>query len=281
MGDHPRREAALINARLSDKSFKRWQCAPKSAQDIIGTFTTILAQTPDAAQKYTLLGAQHVVFTDNIKFSAAPLSYDEEALKILAHAIGLRPCWVYASTHDGEEQLASRMHERLKETFPDLLTIIVPRHPNRRAQIAALIGDAQLRGEDKTPPAAHTGIYIADTLGELGLFYRAVPVAMIGRSFSIDGGGGHNPIEAAQLDCAVLSGPHVQYQQEIFDEMVAQDAARLVLDDDDLYETLMRLLIDKAYLEERQQKARQFAAQKAAVINTVMTHLAPLLSEKK
>ena len=268
--------AALINARLSDRSFKRWQMAGQSAKNVIGAFSVILAQTPDAAQKYKELGASNVHFTDNIKFSAAPLPCDAQDLSVMTQAIGARPCWVYASTHDGEEQLGARIHERLKTAFPDLLTIIAPRHPNRREQIAALIPDAQLRGENKTPPAPETGIYIADTMGELGLFYRAAPIAMIGRSFSFDGGGGHNPIEAAQLDCAVLSGPHVQYQQEIFDDMVAMDAARLVTDDDDLYDALMRLFSDKDYLADRQAKARAFAAKKEAVVDTVMHYLAPL-----
>lgn len=279
LGEIKRRNipAVLVNARLSDRSFKRWQVARQSAQTIIGAFDTILAQTPDAAQKYKTLGAANVHFTDNIKFSAAPLPCDETDLAALTHAIGARPCWVYASTHEGEEEIASRMHERLKATFPELLTVIVPRHPNRRAQIAALIGDAQLRGESKNPPAPDTGIYIADTMGELGLFYRAAPVAMIGRSFSLDGGGGHNPIEAAQLGCAVLSGPHVQYQQEIFDDMVAAGAARLVTDDDDLYDALMRLLGDKQYLHEQQDKARTYAARKAAVVDAVMAHISPLV----
>lgn len=268
--------AALVNARLSERSYKRWQMAPQTIKTMLGAFSVILAQTWDAEKKYKALGAQAVYFTDNIKYSAAPLPCDHQDLQALQSAIGTRPCWVYASTHDGEEQLASRIHERLKQRFPDLLTIIVPRHPDRRAQIAALIGDAQLRGPDKTPPASDTGIYIADTMGELGLFYRAAPIAMIGRSFSADGGGGHNPIEAAQLNCAVLSGPYVQFQQEIFDDMVAADAARLVTDDDDLYDALMRLLDDKPYLTDRQEKAALFAARKSAVIDTVMARLSAL-----
>lgn len=271
--------AALINARLSDRSFKRWQMAARSAQNVIGAFSVILAQTVDAETKYKQLGATNVHFTDNIKFSAAPLPCNAQDLSTVVNAIGLRPCWIYASTHDGEEQLASRMHERLKATYPDLLTIIAPRHPNRREQIAAFIGNAQLRGEEKVPPAPETGIYIADTMGELGLFYRAAPVAMIGRSFSVDGGGGHNPIEAAQLDCAVLSGPHVQYQQEIFDDMIAMDAARLVTDDDDLYDALMRLFSDKDYLADRQEKARAFAAKKEAVVDEVMRYIAPMMEK--
>ncbi len=275
--------AALVNARLSDASYRNWKLAPKAVKQMLGAFTVILAQTQDAADKYASLGAPQVHFTDNLKYSAAPLPCDTSDLSALHASIGQRPCWVYASTHDGEEQLAARIHERLKERLPDILTIIVPRHPERRAQIAQTLARSApvFRGQNKKLPTNDTGLYIADTLGELGLFYSASPIAMIGRSFSFDGGGGHNPIEAAQLDCAVLSGPHVQYQQALFDEMIDAGAATLVADENDLYDAIVNLLMNETVLNTAQENARRFAARKTAVIETVITYLSPLLPEAR
>ncbi len=271
--------AALINARLSDQSYVHWKRAPKTAHDILSCFSVILAQTQDAAQKYENLGARSVHFTDNLKYSANDLPCDQQDLQSLKDAIGPRPVWIYASTHDGEEQLAARLHARLIDDFPALLTIIVPRHPERRGQIAQSIAATQplFRSEQKTLPDAGTGIYVADTLGELGLFYRAAPIALIGRSFSHDGGGSHNPIEPAQLDCAVLTGPHYQNQQTLFDEMLAEKAALLAPTEDALYQLLKNLLSDPAYLMTQQANARNFAARKSAVIDTVMTYLTPVM----
>lgn len=274
---------ALINARLSNRSYRRWAIFPSMARQMMDCFTLILAQTEDAAKKYHELGAQNVQVTNNLKYSAAPLPYAENDLVALKEVIGARPMWLYASTHDGEEQLAGRVHKALKVKFPSLLTILVPRHPERRAQImASLTGhNIYFRAANHRPPERQHEIYIADTLGELGLFYRLSPIALIGRSFSKDGGGGHNPIEAAQLDCAVLTGPYFQYQQELYDEMLAQNAALMALDEQDLVNKLERLLGDLNHLQQQQQRARDYAARKSAVIDTVMHHLTPFLSIQK
>jgi 3-deoxy-D-manno-octulosonic-acid transferase len=275
--------AALINARLSDKSYHRWRFFKSFANDILSTFSIIMAQTETDADRFRALGASTVIVTDNIKYSAKALPVDEAQHALLAgHLLG-RPVWLYASSHDGEEILAARVHERLQSTIPDLLTIIVPRHPARRdAIIKSLLPTGltvQLRGDAKTPPEPGTDLYIADTLGELGLFYRLAPVACIGRSFSHDGGGGHNPIEAAQLSCAVITGPHVQYQQAIFDAMLAEGAARQVHTEAALQTCLHDYLTQPDLLNKAQQNALAFARSHEHVIEHVMNALAPLLSQ--
>lgn len=275
--------AVLVNARLSNRSFQRWRALPDAAQRLMDCFPLILAQTQEAAEKYKKLGAESVFYTDNIKYSAAPLPFDQKELSAMQQAIGKRPLWLYASTHDGEEEMAARIHQTLADDFPDLLSIIVPRHPERGPVIEkALEGMViQRRSLDGAPPAPETQIYIADTLGELGLFYCLSPIAVIGRSLSKDGGGGHNPIEAAQMNCAVLSGPHVQYQQALFDDMARCDAALVVTDETALSQALSRLLGDTPYLIQQQNNARLYAEKKAGVIDTVMGYLQPLLSRKK
>ncbi|MCF8495489.1 MAG: 3-deoxy-D-manno-octulosonic acid transferase [Alphaproteobacteria bacterium] len=275
--------AALVNGRLSDKSFRIWKIFRKTAGSLLESFTLILAQTDRDAGRFSTLGARQVVTTGNLKYSATPLPFNEADLNHLrAYARG-RPLWLFASTHEGEETLACRVHDILKNTFPDLLTILVPRHPDRRSRIKALCEshglNTMMRGEAKALPNPETEIYVADTMGELGLFYRLAPVACIGRSFSDDGGGGHNPIEAAQLHCAVLHGPRVQYQRDLYREMHEADAALKVEDEQALAAALRTLLSDPVRLEARQAAGLAFSRDNDAVIGRVMETLLPVIEK--
>lgn len=274
--------AALINARLSDKSFARWKMAKQTISEILSSFNVIMTQTKTDEDRYRELGAGTVVTTSNLKYSSDPLPFYPAALDDLKSSLADRPVWVYASSHDGEETLTCRIHQRLQKKLPNLLSIIVPRHIERRGDIAKICADAgleyTLRGDAHLTPSAQDKIYIADTLGELGLFYSLAPIALIGRSFSNDGGGGHNPVEAAQLNCAVLTGPNVQYQQQMFDDMFAEGAARQVKTEDELYETLLGLFTNPENLKSLQDRAAAFAAEKSHVIDLVIKNLGPYLS---
>lgn len=279
--------AALVNARLSPQSFKRWKLAAGEIKDLLAVFSVCLAQTEEDADYFRQLGARNVTVTDNLKYSAAPLPYEEKDLRALQAATKDRPLWLYASTHDGEEDMACRIHKHLQKTIPGLLTIIVPRHPERRGDIRKICEKyslhAKFRGEEKILPGGEDQVYVGDTLGELGLFYRLSPVACIGRSFSNDGGGGHNPIEAAQLGCAILHGPHVQNLARIFEEFNSAGAAIRLKSEQDFQHRLERLLSDSDGLEALQNKATRFAQDKARVLEKVLEQLTPLLenSEQK
>ena len=273
--------AALMNARLSRKSYRRWKKLRKTAGELLSTFELFLAQTEEDAQSFSELGAINVRVRDNLKYSAAPLPHDIFDLVQLKAALQGRPFWLYASTHQGEEEIAAHIHKTLKEQFPKLLTIIVPRHPERRDSImASLAGyglNVTLRGADKIPPAPEDDIYIADTLGELGLFYRLAPLACIGRSFSKDGGGGHNPIEAAQLGCAVLYGENVQNLTHIYKEMTCAEAALCMRTPEELGITVARLLGDPAALETLRKAGLAFADSKSRLLAQVLKDLEPML----
>ncbi len=274
--------AALVNARLSEKSFTLWSLLKKDAEKILSSFSLILAQTKQDAHHFQKLGAENVHVTDNIKYSAAPLPVDQNDIENIQHAVGSRPTWVYASTHKGEELLACKIHAALAQKFSNLLTIIVPRHPERRDDITktceVMKMPTVLRGKNKNLPTTDTAIYVADTLGELGLFYKLTDIAMIGRSFSNDGGGGHNPIEAAQLECCVLTGPNIQYQEELFADMFAVNAAYQMEDKTHLLKTL-RVLLEEAHTrQDAINRATEFAQIKTNVINDVMEHLTPMIN---
>ncbi len=192
--------AVLLNARMSEKSFRKWQWAGGAMRGVLETFTLCLAQNAAEAKRLEALGARNVRISANLKYAAAALPCDDAKLAALKTAVGARPLVLWASTHPGEEEMALRLHAHLQKTRPALLTIIVPRHPVRGAELKAMALrsglQAHLRSEGALP-ASGDGIYIADTLGELGVFYRLSKIAILGGSFADIGG--HNPIEPAQL----------------------------------------------------------------------------------
>lgn len=274
--------AVLVNARLSNKSYNLWNIFSGNAKNLLSTFNLILTQTKTDEARFKNLGAENVITTDNVKFSAAPLPYNEEELQEIQNAIQGRPTWVFASTHEGEELLACRIHATLAQKHPNILTVIVPRHPERRDDIKKTCDIMKIstvfRGDNKTLPQSDTGIYVADTLGELGLFYKLTEIAVIGRSFSDDGGGGHNPIEAAQMGCAVLTGPNVQFQQQLFNEMFSVNAAYSMNDKAELLKAIRALLEDEKTKEDAIARSLKFSNNKTNVINVVMENLSPLLT---
>jgi 3-deoxy-D-manno-octulosonic-acid transferase len=194
----------LLNARMSDRSFARWQRAPGLARRILGSFARIQARGDPDADRLRALGALHVEAPGDLKFAAPPLPVDQVELARLTDLLSGRPVWLAASTHPGEEALVADVHRRVAATHPGLLTIIVPRHPERGLPLAAVL-DAALRSAGQPPPPH--GIWLADTIGELGLWYRLAPIAFVGRSL-ISPGGGQNPLEPARLGCAIAVGPH-------------------------------------------------------------------------
>lgn len=271
---------ALVNARMSDRSLRRWGYAPRSARYVLRVFDLILAQTDKDAHAYKSLGAHNVVTTDSLKYAADPLPVDRDELSRFERALDTRVGWLYASTHEGEEDLAFQIHKDLKENFPTLLTIIAPRAPERAGEIMNKCRQAGLtihqRSANPAPPDPETDIYLADTLGELGLFYSLSGLCCVGRSLSRDGGGGHNPIEAAQLRSAVLHGPNVGNFTKIYEDMNQARAALRCEDDQELKHNLARLFFNPETIAHMQDTAHSFAREKEVILENVLGRLKPL-----
>ena len=195
----------LLNARMSDRSFVRWRLAPRFACRVLDGFSLIQARGDQDAERLRALGATHVDSPGDLKFAAPPLPMDAVELDRLKGILGDRPVWLAASTHPGEESLIARVHRSVTETHPGLLTIIAPRHPERGPALSAEL-NAPRRAAGQDPPQ-DAGIWIADTMGELGLWYRLAPIAFVGRSL-IRSGGGQNPLEPARLGCCIAVGPY-------------------------------------------------------------------------
>jgi 3-deoxy-D-manno-octulosonic-acid transferase len=221
----------LINGRVSERSFSRWRRAPGVIRSLLARFDLCLAQSAADADRYAQLGARHVETTGNLKLDVPAPASDPAALRQLKNIIGPRLVIVAASTHPGEEDAVIAAHRQLRSKFPSLLTVIAPRHPDRGESIAQIAGVAglpvALRSRGETPGAA-VEIYVADTLGELGLIYRLAPIVFMGGSLASHGG--QNPIEAIRLGAAVLHGPHVWNFSEIYAMLDDSRGAVLVTD---------------------------------------------------
>ncbi|MGA8079856.1 MAG: 3-deoxy-D-manno-octulosonic acid transferase, partial [Xanthobacteraceae bacterium] len=207
----------LINGRLSKRSFTRWRRLPNTIAALLSRFDLCLAQSVADAERYAQLGAPRVMMTGNLKLDVPPPPVDQAAYKRLKDIIGNRPVIAAASTHPGEEATILAAHKRLQAASPGLLTVIAPRHPARGESIAALAAAAGLiavRRSQSAQPMPDVAIYIADTLGELGLIYRIAPIVFMGGSLASHGG--QNPIEAVRLGAAVVHGPHVWNFAEIY-----------------------------------------------------------------
>jgi 3-deoxy-D-manno-octulosonic-acid transferase len=199
----------LLNARISAASLRRWRLATGLARDLLRSLAAIQAQSETDAERLRELGAGAVTVRGNLKFAASPLPADATELSRARQWLGGRPCWLAASTHPGEEAIIIAAHRVLASCHPGLVTIVVPRQPARGEEIAAATRNIEVtrRSLGQGPPA--TGVWIGDTLGELGLWYRLAGLALIGRSL-VPPGGGQNPLEAARLACPVAMGPYTE-----------------------------------------------------------------------
>ena len=236
----------LINGRMSPRSFPRWRRARNTISALLEPFEVCLAQSETDAERFAALGARNVeVTTGNLKLDVpAPPADPAKLEKLMAMTRG-RPVILAASTHPGEEEILVETHRTLAGFFPGLLTVIVPRHPDRGNAVAALVAGAGLRFKQRSReelPAAYTDIYIADTLGELGLFYRLAGIVFMGGSLVEHGG--QNPIEAIKLGAAVVHGPHVFNFSDVYEALDKAGGARRADSLEALVKQLGQLLAD-------------------------------------
>ncbi|HEV7368566.1 3-deoxy-D-manno-octulosonic acid transferase [Arenibaculum sp.] len=272
--------AALINARMSSRSFRNWQRAPGLIGPLLAGFRLCLAQTETEADRLRRLGAAAASCIGNLKYSADPLPADPQAADALRRAIGGRPAWLLASSHPGEEAIAARVHAELSGRVPGLLTIAAPRHPHRGAEVADAFAALGLRATLRSAgalPQPGDDVYVADTMGELGLFYRLSPVVCVGGSLVPFGG--HNPVEPAQLGAALVYGPHMTNFAEITAELEAAGGALAVPDAGALTAALARLLADGGERDRMAAAAAAVAERNRAVVERVLGALEPLLAE--
>lgn len=271
---------ALINARMSARSARTWGWAPSFARGLLGRFGLILAQTEGDAARFAALAGRPVPCWGNLKYAAPPLPADPAELARLTLAWEGRPVWLAASTHPGEDEIILAAHRLLAAGHPGLLTVIVPRHPQRGPDIAALAGDLPVARRGAGQEAGQGGsVYVADTLGELGLFYRLARVALIGGSLVPHGG--QNPLEAARLGCPIITGPHHFNFSEIITRLSAAHALVETPDGAGAAQALAgkiaRLLSDPTAGQAMAAAAGALAQDQAGLPGRIATSLLPLI----
>ncbi|KAL0736671.1 hypothetical protein Bca4012_012881 [Brassica carinata] len=220
---------ALLNARMSTKSFKRWSSPLilPLASLLLSKFSLIAPLSSLQGIHFQLLQAPPFVinFSGDLKYVVNKFhvsSGTSESIRDLKVELSGMKVWIASSLHRGEEEVILGVHNLLLQSHPDSVVIIVPRHPHHGQQIAQkLRKDGQsvaLRSRNEKPTSKNTNVYVVDTLGELREFYRVAPIAVIGGSFS-PGLTGHNVSEAAAAGCAVITGCHVGHFSHMVKEM--------------------------------------------------------------
>lgn len=269
----------LVNARMSPRSFKRWYKAPRTSRYLLCCFECCLAQSQGDAERLARLGAPRVSVAGNLKFDVPAPPADPDMLAILDGLTTGRPVWIAASTHPGEDEMVLSAHLGIKPHLPELLTIIAPRHPQRGPEIEDLAqanGVAVARRTAGHAPERDVDFYIADTVNELGLFYRLSQVALLGGSL-VPLIGGHNPIEPAKLGCALVHGPHVHNNAEIFAAFDEGGGARAVADTQELAATVHRWLSDPASARKAARAATKTSAELGGALARTVQAIEPLL----
>jgi len=271
-------ELTLVNGRVSARSFATWRRARPIIARLLAQFSLVLAQLDEDARPLEALGAARTLCMGNLKFAAPPLEADPAELARLRARLGARPRWLAASTHPGEEAQIAVAHRALATGHPGLLSVIAPRHPHRGAEIVADLAAAGLavarRGAGEDPDPA-TEIYVADTMGELGLWYRLGEIVFVGGSLVPKGG--QNMVEPAKLGRAVLCGPHTANFMRVTDEMTRAGALGRVADGSELAATVGALMSDAAARRAMIEAGRAYATAQAGVLDDIVAALAPLL----
>jgi 3-deoxy-D-manno-octulosonic-acid transferase len=268
----------LINGRMSHRSFPRWRRIIGTISALLGRFDVCLAQSKVDAERFAALGSRNVITTGNLKLDVAAPPADSARLERLMAVTRGRPIIVAASTHPGEEEILCEAHRTLAGFFPSLLTVIVPRHADRGEAIARTIETyglhAGLRSREELPTAI-TDIYVADTMGELGLFYRLAPVVFMGGSLVPHGG--QNPIEAVKLGAAIVHGPHTFNFADVYEALDRAGGARKADSPEALVKQLGQLLADPAAREMSVHTGERVVEQLGGALDRTLVALEPYL----
>lgn len=260
----------LVNGRLSPSSYRRWSSFPKGMRTFLTLFSTGFAASK---QDYTFLKALGVRLNDhygNLKFSSPPLKVEDTALANLKNSCEGRPLWVAASLHPGEESIIGRVHKCLKNTQEKdqkPLCILAPRHPHRGEEFSRTLrkmGLVVARRSLRQDICPATDVYMVDTLGEMGLFYKLSPSVFMGGSLVPIGG--HNLIEPAQLKCAITHGPYMDNFKDLANLFAQENAVVRVKNEKALAQEIKRQWDNPEETEALAHRAEEVVASQAGGI---------------
>lgn len=272
----------LVNARMSPRSISRWRKYAAVGRPLFSRFAAVLSQNSQITRAMKRLGAPNVITAGNLKIDSPPPPVNADLLASLKNAVGQRPLFLAASTHPGEDTVIAAAHSLMRREIEGLLTIIVPRHPERGGGLAASLGGlglrTQLRSRSSTPET-DTEIYVADTIGELGTFYSISPVALVGGSLVEHGG--QNPIEAVRLGSCVLTGPFTHNFRDAYAALFREGGAVEVRSSDDIARQVTLLLADQAAAKRMRHGADLALQSMGGALSKTLGAIQPLLEKQR
>jgi len=273
----------LVSARISPKSVKNYSRLLPLFRETLSHGILIAAQGEADANRFLMLGAspERTWITGNIKFDIElPPDLGVRGAKLRHDLIGNRPVWIAASTHDGEEEQVLDAHRTILKKMPDAVLILVPRHPERFSGVQSLLQKQKWKFVSRTSRkkfTASTEVLLADTMGELPLFYAASDVAFVGGTLVPVGG--HNLLEPGALGLPVVTGPHLFNTQDIADLFADTGASQIVQNADELSPAVLRLLSDEELAQETGQKGKQIVATNRGALQRLLVLLEPLVDQ--
>lgn len=269
--------AILLNVRMSYKSFKRWSYAKATAVKILSAFKECIGPRTEV-EKLQKLGYENVKVIDNLKYCTPAQAYEEKSLLDLTNATVGKKILLWSATHKGEEEIAVSIHKKLSAEIDNLLTIILPRHPNRKDEIVDMLKQQGMnyscRSEGKLP-TAENNIYVADTMGETGLFYKLCGICVMGGTF-VDVGG-HNIIEPAHYACKIFYGPQIFNFATIHEDFTARGASVQVQTEDEMAKELLTALKNPEHFAKMGEEAHKLAKEKESIIDNIMKEISPYM----
>jgi 3-deoxy-D-manno-octulosonic-acid transferase len=271
---------ALVNARMSDRSFARWRRRSTVASALFSRFTLVLAQNEHLADRFAQVGAPNVAAVGNLKIDAPPPPVDPSAFAALQGALGGRPCFVAASTHDGEEAAIAEAHMAARQAIDGLATFVAPRHPERGAEVAAMaagLGLSVRRRSLGELPEGGTDVYVIDTIGELGTLYALTPVAFVGGSLIAHGG--QNPIEAVRHGAVVIAGCSTHNFADEYGALLQARGALQVQNATDVSSAVVDLLARPALADVMRDNALEALQVLSGALERTLGALAPLMPD--
>ena len=268
----------LVNGRMSDRSFARWVRLGSLTPALFARYVHVAARTQEDANRFEELGASPVTVTGDLKAEVLPPRVPATTKARFRDKVAGRLVWIAASTHPGEEEIAGRVHLALKARHKGLLTVVVPRHPERGEGVAQRLkgmGLTVARRSLQQPILPSTDVFVGDTIGEMGLYLRLGQVVFVGRSLSGEASGGQNPLEPALLGRAVLHGPNVENFREAYAALDAGAGAREVRDETALSAAVNELLSDPEAAIEAGRKASDTVGGMRGPLAATLRVLAP------
>jgi 3-deoxy-D-manno-octulosonic-acid transferase len=271
----------LVSARISPRSVSKYRKLLPLFRETLSHGIVIAAQSRADAERFISLGASglRTRVTGNIKFDIQlPPGLPERGKTIRRDQFGYRPVWLAASTHEGEESIVLDAHERLLEQFPELLLVLVPRHPERFDVVADFVekhGLTLCRRTDGIAVPASVQVFLGDTMCELMQFYAASDLALVGGSLVPIGG--HNLLEPGALGLPILTGPYTFNAEEIAEQFIDQRACRVVETSDDIVREVTSLMLDEEAARQLGDSARRLIDENRGALAELMAVIRPLL----